>query len=66
MSGKSRSQKVILSVIGPRIPHLPAGDYSCYVDDVRIVKGSVKVTMRIVDTISDMIYNPCERREKDG
>lgn len=61
MGGKNRSQKVILSVISPRIKHLPAGDYSCYVDDVRIVRGSIKVVVRILDTIDSI-----EGREKDG
>jgi hypothetical protein len=51
MSGKNRSNKAILSVLSPRVPHLPTGDYAVYIADVRIIRGSVTATVRIIDTL---------------
>jgi len=51
MSGKNRSQKVILTIVKGRNRLLPAGDYSFYIDQVYIERGSVNVKGRIIDAL---------------
>ena len=51
MSGKNRSQKVILTIVSGRHKLLPMGDYSFYIDQVYIERGSVNVKGRIIDAL---------------
>lgn len=51
MSGRNRSQTAILSILSSNIQMLPIGDYKVHIDSVRIEKGSVKLTARILETI---------------
>ena len=50
MSGKNRSQKIFMAVVSSRLK-IPEGTYSVHLDDVKIVKGSLSFSGRIIDEL---------------
>ena len=69
MSGKDRKQKVILSVLSPRIANIPPGHYSCHIDSVQIVNGNLIAKVKLIDqvVITTMLdEHKGEEVKKDG